>query len=201
MCESARSPAIIALKFTAITSPARRKIDLVKEQLETVGIVLSAPVQKASYMSQNLNTELLLLTSIFQSAHPVVHDVGGELNATEYLKFCASDIERIGRVFKFLGLAEESTQSVLRWKPTDRLIRMIGERSARPTKPSKKVLTEKDRRLVDMLLLVAGGDTKEDQMMDDFCISVLNALGFLREVQGGPKPTSLLKEIILDTVQ
>jgi hypothetical protein len=149
-------------------------------------------------MSHNLDTELLLLTSIFESAHPIVRDVGGEVTGTEYLKFCASDIDRIGRVFKFLGLAEECTQSVLRWKPTGRLIRMIGERSARPTKPSKKEATEKDRRLVNMLLQVAGGESTEEYITDDFCFRVLNALGFLREVHGDGKPTSLLRETFED---
>jgi hypothetical protein len=145
--------------------------------------------------SDNLDDNSLLMLAIFQTVH-LICDEGSGVSMTEYLKYCASDIARIGHVFKFLGLAEECTKSALGWKPTAHLIQIIAERSARPAKGSEKEATEKDRKLVNSLLQLAGGTT-EEVITDDFFFAVLNALGFLREAPGGEcKPTSLLHETI-----
>jgi hypothetical protein len=160
----------------------------------TGGIVLSAPyIQKENIMTQNCNIESLLV-AFFQealAAHPAE-----PVSATEFLKYFAPDIARVGRVFKFLGLAEESTESSLGWQPTDQLIRILAERAARPTKASKEEATAKELKLVDSLVQVAGGEA-EEQLTDDFLFLVLNALGLLREARGGCKPTSLLREQLI----
>jgi hypothetical protein len=156
-------------------------------------------LEKAKYMKPTRDTELLLLTSIFQSAHPITRSVGGELNGTEYLQFCAPDIERLGRVFKLLGLAEVSTQSALGWKPTAHLLDIIGQRAARPTKASHKQETAKEHQFVESLFELAGGDPQEPEITEDFLFSVLNALGLLQEGRGGGcKPTFLLQETFED---
>jgi hypothetical protein len=85
-------------------------------------------------MTQNCNIEALLV-AIFQAAHPIENTrTGDPVSAAEFLRHCAPDIARVGRVFKFLGFAEESPQSALGWKPTEKLIRIVVERAARPTK-------------------------------------------------------------------
>jgi hypothetical protein len=145
-------------------------------------------------MSQNCNIESLLV-AIFQAAHPIGTRVGDPVSATEFLQYFAPDIARVGRVFKFLGLAEESTESTLGWQPTDQLIRIIAERAARPTKASSKEATAKELKLVDSLIQIAGGVT-EECLTDDLFFSALNALGLLREARGGCKPTSLLRETV-----
>jgi hypothetical protein len=148
--------------------------------------------RKTIPMLETSNIELLLL-AIFQAAHPT-----NTTTATDFLQSFAPDIARVGRVFKFLGLAEESPQSALGWKPTDQLIRIVAERAARPTKASMKEATTKELTLVDALIQIAGGEA-EEQLTDDFLFSVLNALGLLREARGGCKPTSLLRDTVQGT--
>jgi hypothetical protein len=140
--------------------------------------------------SENCNIETLLV-AIFQEAHP-----NNAVSATEFLQHFAPDIARLGRVFKFLGLAEESTESTLGWQPTDQLIHIVAERAARPTKASRKRATAKELKPVDSLIQIAGGETEEIHFTGDFLFTVLNALGLLLEARGGCKPTSLLRETV-----
>jgi hypothetical protein len=146
----------------------------------------------------NLDIDSNLMVAIFQEAHPI-DSIDKEFSATEYLTYCAPDIERLGRVFKFLGLAEASTQSALGWKPTAHLLHIIGKRAvARPIKGSHKQATGKERQLVESLFQLAGGQPEEEFIGDDFVFRVLNGLGFLREAVGSCKPTSLLQETFED---
>jgi hypothetical protein len=136
-----------------------------------------------------------LMIAIFQEAHPI----GGDKDVTDkrqYVKYCASDIDKLGRIFKFLGLAKDSAQSAFGWKPTARLLHIIAERAARPTKGNATRATKKERQVIDSPLQLAGGQT-EEVFTDDFLFNVLNGLGFLRESGGGEcKPTALLREVI-----
>jgi hypothetical protein len=140
----------------------------------------------------------VLMIAIFQMAHPIYRNKVEPLGQTEYLAHCASDIDELGRIFKFLGLAEDSAQSAFGWRPTARLVRIIAERAARPTKGSDTRATKKERQLVDSLLQLAGKQT-EEILPDEFLFNVLNGLGLLRGSVGGEcKPTTLLKEVVQD---
>jgi hypothetical protein len=145
-----------------------------------------------------------LMIALFQAAHPLAGDDPGEslTDKVQYVKYCASDIDRLGRVLKFLGLAETNQQSMLGWTPTARLVHIIAERAARPTKGSATTrATKKERRVIDSLLQLAGGQT-EQVFTDDFLFNVLNSLGFLRESGGGEcRPTALLREVLENLFQ
>jgi hypothetical protein len=145
----------------------------------------------------SLDIESNLMVAIFQELDLICFDQ--EPSATEYLKLCVPHIERLGRVFKFLGLAEASTQSALGWKPTAHLLHIIGKRVvAHPTKASHKQATAKEQKLVESLFQLAGGEA-EQYIGDDFVFSVLKGLALLQEDRvGGCKPTSLLQETFED---
>jgi hypothetical protein len=137
-----------------------------------------------------------LMIAIFQEAHPIGSGYKDVTDKTQYVKYCASDIDKLGRIFKFLGLAKDSAQSAFGWTPTARLLQIIAERAARPTKGSATRATKKERQIIDSLLQLAGGQT-EEVFTDDFLFDVLNGLGFLQESGSGEcKPTALLREVI-----
>lgn len=151
----------------------------------------SDKVSKGDFLSD-------LMIALFQAAHSLHGDDPREslTDKVQYVKHCASDIDKLGRVLKFLGLAETNQQSMLGWTPTARLVHIIAERAARPTKGSATRATKKERQVIDSLLQLAGGQT-EEVFTDDFLFNVLNGLGFLRESGGGEcKPTALLREVL-----
>jgi hypothetical protein len=139
-----------------------------------------------------------LMAAIFQATDHIFLEKG---DVTEqYLKHCASDIDRLGRLLKFLGLAEDDKDGVFGWKPTAKLISLIAERAARPAKGSDKRATARERAVVGSLLQLAGGWV-EPTYTDDFVFRALNSLGLLREtVYGECKPTALLKEVLENVV-
>jgi hypothetical protein len=144
-----------------------------------------------------------LMIAIFQAAYPIWNDVKkeDEEDQTVYVKALATDIKRLGRMFKFLGLAEDDKQSVLGWKPTAKLIRMVAERAARPTKGSNKRATRKDDAMMQSLLQVADGWV-EQTFTDDFVFNVLNCFGLLREnIYGECKPTAPLRDMLQEIFQ
>jgi hypothetical protein len=139
-----------------------------------------------------------LMIAIFQEANSI-WDWEDVADKAQYVKCCASDIDRLGRVLKFLGLAEDEKQSVLGWKPTAQLIRIIARRAARPTKASEKYVTKRERAIIQSLLQLAGGWV-ETVYSEDFVFTVLNSFGLLREsVHGECKPTALLREMLGET--
>ena len=149
-------------------------------------------------MSDGLDIESHIMIAIFRAAHPIV-DIE-EAADQEYLKRFAPDIDRLGRVLKCLGLAEESTQSAFGWKPTAHLVQIIVERAVRPIKASKKLNTKGESKLVDSLSQLAGVH-EDDDLIDEFpfVFNVLNCLGLLRVgPQGGCKPTGLLVEAVVE---
>jgi hypothetical protein len=139
-----------------------------------------------------------LMLAIFQELD-LISFPDEEPSATEYLKLCAPHIERLGRVFKFLGLAEAST-SALGWKPTAHLLHIIGQRlAANPIEASHEQANAKERKLVESLFQLAGADVQEPFITDDFVFCVMKVLGLLQEGPGGScKPTSLLQETFED---
>ena len=138
-----------------------------------------------------------LMIAFFQAAH----SLHGDPDKVQYVKYCASDIDKLGRVLKFLGLAETNQQSMLGWTPTARLVHIIAERAARPTKGSATPATKKERQVINSLLQLAGGQT-EEVFTDDFLFNVLNGLGFLGEGGDGEcKPTALLREVLENLFQ
>jgi len=149
-------------------------------------------------MNYTLDFESNLMVPMFQEAHPI-DGLGPETkpSATKYLTCCAADIGRLGRVLKFLGLAEASTDSALGWRPTADLLRIIARQLvARPARPSQKQATAKERKVVESLFQLAGGESTE-YVEEDFVFCVLNCLGLLRlDGVGDCKPTRLLQETV-----
>jgi len=144
-------------------------------------------------MTDTLDIGSHLMVAIFQEL-PLVCFIG-KPDAVEYQRLCRPEIERLGRVFKFLGLAEASTNSAIGWKPTADLLHLIGKRLAgHPIKGSRKLATAKERKVIESLIQVAGGQA-EHVITDIFAFGVLEALGLLRmDKVGDWKPTSLLQE-------
>jgi hypothetical protein len=146
-------------------------------------------------MTDTLDIESNLMVTMLQEVHPIA-SLGTETepSATKYLTCCAADIERLGRVLKFLGLAEASTDSALGWKPTADLLRIIARQlAARPARPSQKQATAKERKVVGSLFQLAGEST--EYVEENFVFCVLNCLGLLRlDGVGDCKPTRLLQE-------
>jgi hypothetical protein len=143
-------------------------------------------------MHDILDIESNLMVAMFQEAYPIGDT---ETVAGEYLACRSADIERLGRVLKFLGLAEASTKCGLGWKPTGVLLHIIARQvAARPPKASKKQATAKECKIVESLFQLAGGQA-EDYVGEDFVFCLLNCLGLLRlDRVGDCKPTRLLRE-------
>src|SRR2546426_11696462 len=74
-----------------------------------------------------LDTDSLLMVSIFQKAYPL----NPPPSPTKFLHHFAFQIDRTCRVLKFLGLVEEAP-STLGFKPTHRLIDIVVSRMTRP---------------------------------------------------------------------
>jgi hypothetical protein len=142
-----------------------------------------------------MQNETILMLSIFQEAHPLSMRVRPE----EYLDRCDFEIDRMGRVLKYLGLAQGG-RSDLCWKPTPMLMKIIAEGLAHPPVKAKGVeVTDDERNSVESLIMYATGDVPDEDSMDatEFCCSVLVALGLLTEgASGGYKPTDRLHEVM-----
>jgi hypothetical protein len=137
-----------------------------------------------------------LMIAIFQAADPIYAGMEDVTEKLEYVKSRGSDIDRLGRVLKFLQLAEDSPQSVFGWTPTAQLIRIVAERADRPAKASRKHVTNRERAIIAPVLQVAGG-WAEQTYTDDFVFNVLNGLGLLCQTHMGEcKPTSFLREML-----
>jgi len=163
----------------------------------TDGIVLAAPLEEKYQMNDTLDIESKLMVAMFQEARPIaILGRESEPSAREYLTLRAADIERVGRVLKFLGLAEASTESALGWKPTANLLHLIARQlDAHSARGSQKQATAKERKVVESLFQLAGGEPEEEFVGEDLVFCVLNCLGLLRASVGGCKPTCSLQEI------
>ena len=146
-----------------------------------------------------MQNETILMTSIFK----VADYVGAiEFTAKEDLPKFKFEIDRTGRVLKFLGLAKEAARSALGWKPTPRLMEVVAEKLVRSTPKCKIRVTNEDRNLLSSFFVRATGDAlKSERSIDafEFCCSVLAVLGLLKETAHGEyKPTPRLRELILE---
>lgn len=124
-----------------------------------------------------------LLAALFQRAYPLEP----QPSAAEYLHHFEFEIDRLGRLLRFLGLAEASHQSGLGWAPRRWLMRISAERAARPLDQRYPIVVSKeDREFVASICRVATGDVAEAGEMDatNFCCDVLAALGLLERGDG-----------------
>src|ERR1700730_5108236 len=144
----------------------------------------------------HMQNDTLLLISIFQEACPLSMRVRPE----EYLDHFDFEIDRMGRVLKYLELAQGSARSDLGWKPAPMLMKIIAERLAHPPEKRKSaLLTEDDRNSVRSLMMFRTSDVPEAGSKDatEFCCSVLVALGLMKKGRpGGYKPTRRLHEVM-----
>jgi hypothetical protein len=147
------------------------------------------------------DNEAVLLVAIFQKANPLEP----QPSVAEYLRHFRFDIDRVGRVLRFLGLAEESGKSDLGCAPTGRLMSIIAEKWARPPKEAPKIMVSEDDRdfVASIYHLATGGvDHPYDETID-FCCSVLAILDLLEkgEDEDGDlafKPTPRIKDLVLE---
>jgi hypothetical protein len=162
-----------------------------------------------------LDTESLLLVSIFQKAYPLSPRPPAEM----FLHHFAVQIDGTCGVLKLLGLVEV-TSSSLGFKPTHRLIEIITDRMVQPTVESKSAVGNIETNFVDSLWrLVAWNaneeeereeeDERDEQEKEDeigdcegggdglaFCRRVFVVLGLLREEADRYVPTRLIQNLI-----
>jgi hypothetical protein len=141
----------------------------------------------------------VLLVSIFQKANPI-----GPSSVADYFAHFEFEIDRMGSVLRFLGLAKKSNQCDLVWAPNHRLMRIIAEKATRPFQERGEIVVSKaDREFVASMHHLATGDVKEDGRMDTtgFCCNVLTILDLLekgKDDDGGFKPTPRIKDLVLE---
>jgi hypothetical protein len=147
----------------------------------------------------NYDNDTVLLVSIFQKANPI-----DPSSVADYLAHFEFEIDRMGSVLRFLGLAKKSNQCDLVWVPNHRLMRIIAEKTTRPFQERGDIVVSKaDREFVASMHHLATGDIKEDGRMDatDFCCNVLAILDLLEKGKGedgGFKPTPRIKDLVLE---
>jgi hypothetical protein len=157
-----------------------------------------------------LDTESLLLVSIFQKAYPLSPRPPTEM----FLHHFAVEINETFGVLKLLGLVEEASSN-LGFRPTHRLLDIITDRMVQPTVLSKSAVGNIDTNFVASLCrLVAWADDEEEDERDEqedkheiedcqgggdglaFCRQVFVVLGLLREEADGYVPTRLIQNLI-----
>lgn len=157
-----------------------------------------------------LDSESLLMVSIFQKAYPL----NPQPSAERFLHRFAVEINETCGVLKLLGLVEEASSN-LGFKPTHRLIEIITDRMVQPNVESKRALGNIDTNLVDSLWrLVAWTDEDEEDERDEqedeheiedcegggdglaFCRQVFVVLGLLSEEADRYVPTRLIHNLI-----
>jgi hypothetical protein len=145
------------------------------------------------------DNDTVLLVAICQKANPL----DPQSSVAEYLNYFGSDVYRMGRVLRFLGLAKESNESDLGWVPNHRLMRIIAEKATRPFQAGGKIVVSKeDREFVASMYHLATGDViEEDDNTDaiDFCCNVLAIFDLLEKGEGedgGFKPTPRIKDLV-----
>jgi hypothetical protein len=146
----------------------------------------------------NYDNDTVLLVSIFQKANPI-----GPSSVADYLAHFEFEIDRMGSVLRFLGLAKKSNQCDLVWAPNHRLMRIIAEKATRPLpERGEIVVTKADREFVAAMQHLATGDVKDGRMdATDFCCNVLAILDLLEKGKGedgGFKPAPRIKDLVLE---
>jgi hypothetical protein len=160
-----------------------------------------------------LNTESLLMVSIFQKAYPLSPQPSAEM----FLHHFAFEVDRTCGVLESLGLVEKAC-STIGFRPTHRLIDIITDRMIQPTVESKNAAAQVDDNfIVDSLRELGAGNDHEDdsdEIADEqkdvdeiedgeggkggqpFCLQVLVFLGLSREKADRYMPTRLMHELL-----
>jgi hypothetical protein len=137
-----------------------------------------------------------LLVAICQKANPFPP----RPSVADYLEHYEFELDLMGRLLRFLGLAEDSDED-LGWAPTRRLMSIIAEEWAHPSKEGRKIMVSKDDRdfVASIYHLATGVVMNEDGMfVMDFCCNVLAILGLLKRGEnGGFKPTRRMQYLVL----
>jgi hypothetical protein len=142
-----------------------------------------------------MQNDTILMISIFQEAFG-----DPEARPKEYLAEFSFEIEKIGQLLNYLGLAQASARSDLGWKPKPVLMRVIAEGL---TSISVKVDSKADDgwNFIHPLIIHATGlKPKEHHKAINCCRYALAALGLLQEVSPGArayKPTRQLRDLML----
>jgi hypothetical protein len=145
------------------------------------------------------HNETVFLVALMQEANPL-----NQSDVADYLDYFGFEIDRMGSVLRFLGLAKKSNQCELGWAPNHRLMRMIAEKATRPFQEGGEIVVSKeDREFVASIYHLATGDEKFDNAQDatDFCCNVLAILDLLEKGEGedgGFKPTPRIKDFVLE---
>jgi hypothetical protein len=158
-----------------------------------------------------LDTESLLMVSIFQKAYPLRH----QPPAAIFLHHFGFEINRTCRVLKLLGLAEEAS-STLGFKLTHRLIDLITDGRLQPI--TEIEFEDVQSGFVDTLWQLVAGNNEEDEDDEDegeqededqiygdervdgrtLCCRVFVLLGLLQEKSDIYVPTRLMHKLILE---
>jgi hypothetical protein len=142
-----------------------------------------------------MNTETILMISIFQGA---LGD--SEARPKDELADFAFEIEQIGRLLNYLGLAQAAARSDLGWKPRPMLMKIIAERLARISVKFDPKTDDGWNFVRALIIHVTGLKPKEHDNAIECCKSALAALGLLQEVTPGArvyKPTRRLRDLML----
>ena len=134
------------------------------------------------------------MITIFQASHGAA-----ERDPVEYLERYASSIRYTGELFEYLKLATWDEESPLGWKPTDRLLKIIGMKAASLSRP-RPLREEHFYPFLLEILHDAASPTNHFIDLRSFTYSVLRALGLVYEDRGGGDlaPTSLLLQLFSD---
>jgi hypothetical protein len=155
-------------------------------------MVLPAPVQKETQMTDKLDTGSRLMITIFQQVFLPQDD---ERDPKKYLKKYASDIKLAGQLFEYLGLAQIDERSPLGWKPTDQLVDIIAKKAARPSKPTAKSAINGGGLILDLLTDAVFGQDHDDDMHNHLGDKVLNAIGLIQDCENYWEATPLLLQL------
>jgi len=141
-----------------------------------------------------------LMVMLFRAVHTAQSDL--ERSAAEYVEHHHRDIERIGQLLEYLGLAEEDVQCPFGWKPTKRLLEIIARKAANPSKFSKRRITCRDQAMITLLCDAVWGTGRRNfppSNMYSFAFDVLEGLGLMqRTTELEPFPTESLDEVIME---
>jgi hypothetical protein len=153
-------------------------------------MVLPAPVQKDTHMTEKLDTGSRLMITIFQQVFLPQDD---ERDPKKYLKKYATDIKLAGQLFEYLGLAQIDERSPLGWKPTDQLVDIIAKKAARPSKPTAKSAINGGGVILDLLTDAVFG--QDHELHNHLGAKVLNAIGLIQDCEKYWGATPLLLQL------
>ena len=120
-----------------------------------------------------------------------------ERDPAKYLEKYDFQIEGVGRLFRYLGLATRDQHSALGWEADKRLLQLIAKRRTRPSERRRKIV-ESDQLVLHLLIDVVFHNLKKSSRdaVILFCFDVLGAVGLAEESEEGNwKAKPLLVEL------